>query len=232
MELQSDGIFLGQKKLGESQYVARVFSQDFGLISGVIRSGKQGGHVQSGEYVRVRWRARLEEHLGQSVLERLGGFMPLELSPRALQGLMSMTSLLQMGLNEREQESRLYAETEVMLQSFSGADWAFHYLEWERIFLQTMGFGLDLEQCAAGCSARELPYISPKSGRAVCAEHGAPYHEQLFAMPECWQNSSQDMRDIVAGLRIIGYFLDSAFSVPQGVTAFRKRFLHALLEEV
>ncbi len=229
MEIQSDGIFLGQKKLGESKYVAKVFSQDFGLISGVIRVGKQGGHIQSGEYVRVRWRARLEEHLGQSTIERLGGFDPLETSPRAMQGLMSMSYLLQATLNEREAETRLYSATSQLLKAFSNADWAASYLEWERILLESMGFGLDIDCCAAlGCTQNDLRYISPKSGRAVCSEHGAPYQDQLFKMPKFWQDGHSDMSDVVAGLQITGYFLNRAFSFAETILEFRRNLLENL----
>ena len=228
MEIQSDGIFLGQKNLGEAKYVAKVFSQDFGLISGLVRTGTKAGSVQSGEYVRVSWRARLEEHLGQSRIERLGGFDPLAISPRAMQGLMSMSHLLQVALNEKEQESRLYQATGTMLKCLLDCDWAVRYLEWEWIFLETMGFGLDISHCAAGCDARELPYISPKSARAVCRAHGAPYQDQLFEMPKCWQSASTDIVDIVAGLRITGYFLNRAFSLSDSMQEFRRNLLENL----
>ncbi len=231
MEIQSDGIFLGQKNLGDSKYVAKVFSQDFGLISGLFRVPKHSGNLQAGEYVRVRWRARLEEHLGQSSIERLGGFDPLGLTPRAMQGLLSMSYLLQTALNEREAEARLYEATLYLLAAFSSADWARHYLEWERTFLETMGFGLDLSTCASvGCNMQNLQYISPKSARAVCREHGAPYRDQLFEMPKCWQEQSTDIVDIVAGLHITGYFLKRAFSFVETMPEFRRNLLENLAD--
>ena len=91
-----------------------------------------------------------------------------------------------------------------------------------------MGFGLDLDSCAAGCDRVDLRYISPKSGRAVCQTHGAPYQDQLFEMPKFWQNGHSDLADIVAGLRVTGHFLNRAFSFAETILEFRRNLLENL----
>jgi len=40
--------------------------------------------------------------------------------------------------------------------------------------LSELGFGLDLDSCAATGSTTDLVYVSPKSGRAVSREAGRP----------------------------------------------------------
>ena len=53
----------------------------------------------------------------------------------------------------------------------------------ELLLLDELGFGLDLESCAATGSRDELVYVSPKSGRAVSREAGEPYRERLLPLP-------------------------------------------------
>jgi DNA repair protein RecO (recombination protein O) len=48
-----------------------------------------------------------------------------------------------------------------------------------------------------------LIYVSPKSGRAVCAEAGEPYKDKLFRLPDFYGEF-----DIADGLRLTGYFLE------------------------
>ena len=47
-------------------------------------------------------------------------------------------------------------------------------VRFELQLLSELGFGLDLEQCAATGATGELIYVSPKSGRAVSRAAGAP----------------------------------------------------------
>ena len=49
--------------------------------------------------------------------------------------------------------------------------------------LEELGFGLDLERCAATGSNDDLAYVSPKTGRAVSRAAGEPYRDRLLALP-------------------------------------------------
>ncbi len=57
------------------------------------------------------------------------------------------------------------------------------YVLLELTLLKTAGFGLDLASCAATGMREGLAYVSPKSGRAVCAAAGEAYKEKLFRLP-------------------------------------------------
>jgi DNA repair protein RecO (recombination protein O) len=82
-----------------------------------------------------------------------------------------------------------------------------------------LGFGLDLSQCAATGSPDDLAYVSPRSGRAVSAEAGAPYRERLFRLPGFLlgsQNAEPGSADIAEGLRLTGHFLLTRVLQPHG----------------
>ena len=49
--------------------------------------------------------------------------------------------------------------------------------------LAELGFGLDLETCAATGVASELAFVSPKSGRAVSRGAGEPWQDRLLRLP-------------------------------------------------
>ena len=82
---------------------------------------------------------------------------------------------------------------------------------WEMHLLSELGFGLDLNSCAATGVTEDLIYVSPKSGRAVSREAGIPYKSQLLALPRFLVSEeevevSQD--EVGAGLDLTGYFLE------------------------
>ena len=56
-------------------------------------------------------------------------------------------------------------------------------VKWELALIGELGFGLDLSACAATRARANLRYVSPKSGRAVSADAGAPYHDKLLPLP-------------------------------------------------
>ena len=92
-------------------------------------------------------------------------------------------------------------------------------MRWEAGLLEALGFGLDLTHCAATGAAEDLRFVSPRSGRAVSGEAGAPYAGRLFALPAfllASQNADVDAADIAAGLALTGHFLLERVIRPQG----------------
>ena len=64
---------------------------------------------------------------------------------------------------------------------------------------------LDLTACAATGSNDDLIYVSPKSGRAVSASAGEPYHDRLLTLPSFLRGRSQrtvSHNDLAAGFAL------------------------------
>lgn len=85
---------------------------------------------------------------------------------------------------ERESYNELYEHTVMLLrQIVDSTDPYNEYLKWEINLLGNLGYGLDLTKCS-GCQKTEnLCYLSPKTGRAVCADCGEPYRDKLYKLP-------------------------------------------------
>ena len=60
---------------------------------------------------------------------------------------------------------------------------AAHLIRFELAMLAELGFGLDLENCAATGATADLIYVSPKSGGAVSRVAGEPYRDRLLRLP-------------------------------------------------
>ena len=79
--------------------------------------------------------------------------------------------------------------------------------------LADLGYGLDLASCAATGATTGLTHVSPKTGRAVSSAAAAPYRERLltlpaFLLPDADTATPVSRADLLAGLKVTGYFLE------------------------
>ena len=82
----------------------------------------------------------------------------------------------------------------------------------EARILAECGFRLDLDRCAVTGATDRLVYVSPRSGRAVSAEAGAPWRERLLPLPAFLREGAPaDARpgagELADAFRLTGYFL-------------------------
>jgi hypothetical protein len=82
----------------------------------------------------------------------------------------------------------------------------------EAQILAECGFRLDLSRCAATGVTDDLVYVSPKSGRAVSAEAGAPWRDRLLPLPPFLREDAPleaqpSAEEIADGFRLTGFFL-------------------------
>ncbi len=223
MEWHDDAIILSVRKHGETAAIVSLLTRDHGRHLGLVRGGqsrRRQGLLQPGNLVAASWRARLPEHLGTLTLEPKRDLAAgvLDDSGR-LKALAAMTSLLEATLAEQEPQPTVYAASLAMLVNLSDSGealspvprWLAAYVRWELGLLRELGFGLDLDTCAATGSRENLVYVSPRSGRAVSAEAGEPWRDRLLPLPGFLLDDSLPplaMFDIVAGLRLTGHFFD------------------------
>ena len=101
------------------------------------------------------------------------------------------------------------------------------------MLLDELGFGLDLESCAATGSRDELEFVSPKSGRAVSRRAGEPYADRLLPLPAFLLRSagqSCTTSAIQQAFLLTGYFLERhVFDARgEGLPEVRLNFLRAI----
>jgi len=223
MDWSDEGIFLSGKPLGEANLIAEILTFEHGRHLGLVRGGRSRRIrpvLQPGNLVRVTWRARLSEHLGGFNVELMEAHGARALDDaRALAAIGTLAGLIKL-LPERDPHSELYATTLHLLRSFAEPEvWPALLVHWEFQLLAELGFGLDLSECAATGTAEELIYVSPRSGRAVSREAGAPYGDKLLALPAFLLDAAAPLgtADIAAGFALTGFFLERDVLEPHGL---------------
>jgi len=224
MEWTDEGVVIGVRRHGEANAIVDVMTIDHGRHQGLVRGGagaRQRPVLQPGNSVRVTWRARLDEHLGYYAVEgvrlRAATFLTL---PHALYGLGHLCALVRL-LPERDPHPALHAALEHLLESLSDARAvAPDVARFELHLLAELGFGLDLDECAATGVREDLIYVSPRSGRAVSQSAGAPWSDKLLPLPAFLSDDAADpptRNELTSGFALTGFFLTRRVFEPRGV---------------
>jgi DNA repair protein RecO (recombination protein O) len=239
MEWTDDGIVLGVRRHGESSAIVELLTRAHGRHLGLVRGGagsRMRPLLQPGNSVHAIWRARLDEHLGTYAIEgtRLRAATLLGVS-HAAYGVTHLAALARL-LPERDPHQDIYDMLDRTLNDFDDAvGAAVHVVRFELAMLAELGFGLDLDNCAATGETTDLIYVSPKSGGAVSRVAGEPWRDKLMRLPPYLRQgkghgvncSEQDLRD---GFLLTGRFLLRHVLEPrgQGHSDARDGFINAV----
>lgn len=212
MEWIDEGIVLSARPHGENAAVVTLLTAAHGRHAGLVPGG-QGRAVrpvlQPGNRVQAQWRARLVDQLGTYTLDLSAAQAALWLdNPEIIAIIASACAVTEASLPERQPLPGVYAGLATLLSLRDEDLWAPVYIKWEMNLLQALGYGLDLSQCAASGNAENLVYVSPRTGRAVSREAGAPYHDKLFPLPAFLLGGGEWLAaEITQGLELTGHFL-------------------------
>ncbi len=239
MEWRDEGALLSVRKHGETSVIIDVFTAAHGRHAGVVRGGvsrKLAPILQPGAQLDVRWRARLEAHIGAYLVEPVRARTQVMADGTALAALNAITALLTFALPERAAHPELYAKTQSMLD-FLGTNpaWPLAYLRWEMALLDALGFGLDLTRCAVTGQREGLRFVSPKTGRAVSETGAGEWADRLLPLPQEMLGGGQGhLEHVLLGLKTTGYFLETrlaAVLVGRPLPEARARLLDRLSRE-
>lgn len=212
MEWIDEGIVLSARPHGENAAVVTVLTPQYGRHAGLVAGGqgqKAQPVLQPGNKIKVKWRARLIDQLGNYTCDLMTSHAAHWLdNPEILSLIASACSVTEASLPERQPMPGIYASLATLFSLRDDDLWAPAYIKWEMGLLQALGFGMDLSQCAASGISENLAYVSPRTGRAVSMEAGAPYHEKLFPLPAFLIGGGEwTVEDIIQGLDLTGHFL-------------------------
>ena len=132
---------------------------------------------------------------------------------RKLAALASLCSLCNEALPEGDNLERFFYYVDSFFNLIDEENWIAHYSYFEFYLLDFLGIGLDLSECSATGSTENLAYVSPKTGRAVCAEAGEPYKSRLFRFPQYIvdKNYNPELSEVADLLRMTEFFLNKNF---------------------
>jgi DNA repair protein RecO (recombination protein O) len=215
MEWTEHGIVTATRRHGETDVIIEVLTAGHGRHLGLVKGGRSRRlrpMLQAGNTLSLVWRARLHEHLGnfraEPVTERSAALMG---SSVGAFGLALAAAHLRL-LPERDPHPRLYDALAGLLDALDRPARAGELMvRFELLLLDELGFGLDLDSCAATGTEEGLAYVSPKSGRAVSRDAGEPYAERLLPLPAFLLGEAEGAPErarIEEGFLLTGYFLE------------------------
>lgn len=223
MQWQEQGIIISSRKHGERSAIVSLLTREHGRHLGVVRNGQtktQKATCQVGAIVEATWQARLEGHMGSYTFEILQNPLAHLLDePESLSVLQSACALCEIGFAERDPHPKAYQALQALIEALLHKMDLSFYVKFEVVLLQELGFGLSLDKCVATGEKENLLYVSPRSASAVSEAAGEPYKERLLPLPEFLLNEAApvNLKQIVAGLRLTGYFLEKCLSAQRGI---------------
>ena len=213
------GIILSAKKYGEKGLIINILTETHGrYVSWINYMTKSTlSSIEPGNLVKVFWKSRIIEQMGNFKIEEISSISGKIFDEKLkLQALTSLCSLLEKYLPERQSYSEVFNATKAFLNvlamnnEFDDKQWIKGYVKWEIGLLSSIGFSLDLKQCAVTGQKDNLFYVSPKTGKAVSKEGAGKFAPKLLRLPkflggaEVIGSSLHD--EIVMGLNITTYF--------------------------
>lgn len=210
MEWQDHGIVLSAKPYGETGTITVLMTRDHGRHAGLVRGQRIRAQLQPGTLVSAHWRARLAEHLGTFTVEPAASVAALVIDdPLRLAALASACALVEQAAPERSAYPNIHDGLLSLIELLPGDHWDAAYVQWEIGLLRALGFGLDLERCAATGSNDHLAYVSPRTGRAVSRSAAEPYADRLLALPGFLIGQGEaDPAAVADGLALTGHFIE------------------------
>src|ERR1700727_93063 len=239
MEWTDEGIVLGVRRHGESSAIVELLTRSHGRHLGLVRGGagkRMRPLLQPGNSVTAVWRARPGGSIGYFLIRRAPPRAAnLFAFSHAVYGVTHLASLARL-LPERDPHEDIYEMLDHMLDHFDDVGGAAaHLIRFELAMLAELGFGLDLETCAATGATADLVYVSPKSGGAVSRSAGAPFHDRLLRLPAFLRQSEEGAadwseEDLKDGFALTGRFLLRHVLEPrgQGHSDARDGFINAV----
>jgi DNA repair protein RecO (recombination protein O) len=214
MDFEDDAFVLAARAHGEAGAIVELLTATHGRYVAHVAGGasrRMRPFLQPGARVIVRYRARVAEQLGAASLEPDGeGPSALFDDPLALAGLSAAAGVAAGALPEREAHPGAFFAFEALRLALADPRiWPAVYVRFEAGLLQELGFGLDLSRCAVTGSNDDLVWVSPRTGRAVSRQAGAPYADRLLKLPPFLLSAQGGLAagDIGAGLDLTGHFL-------------------------
>ena len=217
IEWNGTGIVIGTAPIGEGDAVLAVLTEDHGLHRGLVRgaaSRRNRAAWEIGNVVGLTWRARLADQLGTFTGEPVGTpYAAVADQPLHLAILASSCAVARRSLPERSACPDVFAGLLLLLARLGVGQPAPLALlvRWEVTLLAELGFGLSLDRCGVNGSTRDLPYVSPRTGRAVSRSAAVGWEERLLRLPAFLTEGAADVvprsRELSDGLALTGHFL-------------------------
>lgn len=233
MQWVDEAIVLSIKSFGEHSFIVTVFSKEHGLYKGLSKRKK----VSIGDFVQVRWSARLPEHLGNWIFELKKSYSADAIRNRfKLQCLLVLCETLRGVLPERSECSNIFQKTIDLLDLFLEPSRVLllKYFFFECFLLTHLGFALDFSDFVFSSEKDPLYFVSPKTGKVVTYSVGLPYYDRLLQFPQFLliENVSEEKisdKELRIGFALTQHFLFNYIEKGETLEMMRQKMINEIL---
>jgi DNA repair protein RecO (recombination protein O) len=218
MQFSGEGYIIKIRNHGEKSLILTLVCPQRGKITGFVSGAhtkRSLGIYQLGNYISFNAYARVEENMFnfkgvELVKSYTADFLT---DPDKIDALSSLCRLTDICVAENDDLGNLFNMIKDFFQHIHQQNWLVYYSFFEYYLLDFLGVGLDTYKCAITGKTSDLQYISPKTGRAVCAEVGIPYKDRLYAYPHYIvdKNYAPEYAEVADVLTMTGGFLTKNF---------------------
>lgn len=217
MKFVDEGYIINCRKHGENSLILTVLCKNYGKVCGYVKSGlnkKNLAVFQPGNLVKLDAWSRVDDNMLSLKIELITPYAVNFLdNANKLRVLSCFCALNNACLPELQPLERFYYWIESFVNLINEDNWLTNYSFFEFYLLEFLGVGIDLTECAATGTNKNLEFISPKSAKAVCLEAGLPYKNKLFKFPHfiADQNFNPNLCELKDLIEMTEFFLKKNF---------------------
>lgn len=216
MEWEAPTIALDARPYGEGDAIVTVMTEAHGAHRGLVRGGSSRAQIglwQQGNFIQIRWTARLSDSLGafRGELIHANAAQVMD-NAMALAILTAACAVTEAALPEREPHPLVFnGLLHLIARTPLGIEILPELVRWECVLLAELGYGLDLERCAVTGDTEGLRYVSPRTGRAVSDATAGVWASRLLPLPGFLRADGPPtpptITELCDGLRLTAHFL-------------------------
>lgn len=223
MQFSDQGYIINLRKHGESSLILTVLTREHGKVTGYVKNcltKKNLAIYQLGNFIKIEAYARVDDNMLSLKTELITPCAVNFISDGSkLRTLSAFCTLANACLPELDNLERFYYYIESFFNLINEDNWLTHYAYFEFYLMEYLGFSLDLSECSATGTTENLTYVSPKTGKAVCATAGEPYKDRLYKYPRfiLERDYSPPLSEVADLLRMTEFFLYKNFFANHGL---------------
>ena len=219
------GFLLSKNRYNENSLIVEIFTKDHGKISGIVFGGtskKIKNYLQIGNQLYTTFNSKTENKIGYFKIEIFKAISPIYFDdPNKLNCILTAMNLIKILNAESQTNKNVYNLLNDFYKILDDPNWLKEYIFWELKLLSSLGFNLDLENMV------QKEFVNNKTFYMVKSSNETKIVPNFLIEKN---NDSDDIKDLLNGLKLVGDFMDKTILKPNNVNypISRNQFINSL----
>lgn len=206
------GFLVSKNKYNENSLIVEVFTKEHGKVSGIVFGGtskKIKNYLQIGNKLFTNYNSKNENRIGYFKFEIIEASSPLFFDHREkLNCLISAMQLIKILNAEAQQNLKIYNLIENFFEVLKSDKWIQNYIFWELELFSLLGYDLELTKLVEKkITDNKIQYTTKSS-----------IDERIIPNFLIEKDIVAEDKDLLAGLKIVGDFLEKSILKPNNLT--------------